>query len=510
MGRTRTAMGRTNTGRTTPQPEGAVQAAMQPKANPQRSQTDTQSESSAKILLMRKPGVVDKERESKSPSPKKSPARESGHVHNSPPPFVYDTPRSSSWVDSNAPPTPDFEEPEKIIASNMLALKRCRHKLNVHAGGAKRFFLDWSADKSGNLSREEMFNGFNDLHLGFTRAQADFLVRAFDADNSNSVEYNEFCQTMEMTDDDILRTVTDMSVIKPPFWIKPKGWKFNPHERQVARETQERIQQRMHQTFGGNPRDIRGAFLAMDKERAGFLSREDFVRGFEKIGVVVSDAELDLLLATMDNKDQRHRIPFTMFVKNFESQPAGSFNPFKPTEKMIGTDHVTQEQLNNTGAPEMVKKRWSDKYGRDPRYRVSFPEVYNAKLRAESCPPDFSDRPGLEMVDEWRHLARKTIGKEIMTLKSNKPIPPQDSAQYRMRSTRMSQALPPVETPESGSGRRRDMDGFRGPGAMSPFGQKTKEDLMRERQSRFREKSRAARRDLEKSRAASSLSQSFA
>ena len=97
-----------------------------------------------------------------------------------------------------------------------------------------------------------------------------------------------------------------------------------------------------------------------------------------------------------------------------------------------------------------------------------------------------------------------------MTLKSNKPIPPQDSAQYRMRSTRMSQALPPVETPESGSGRRRDMDGFRGPGAMSPFGQKTKEDLMRERESRFREKSRAARRDLEKSRAASSLSQSFA
>ena len=96
MGRTRTAMGRTNTGRTTPHSEGAGQAAMQPKVSPQRSQTDTQAESSAKLLLLRKLGVVDKERESKSPSPKKSPARESGRVQNSPPPFVYDTPRSSS------------------------------------------------------------------------------------------------------------------------------------------------------------------------------------------------------------------------------------------------------------------------------------------------------------------------------------------------------------------------------------------------------------------------------
>jgi hypothetical protein len=30
------------------------------------------------------------------------------------------------------------------------------------------------------------------------------------------------------------------------------------------------------------------------------------------------------------------------------------------------------------------------------------------------------------MIDAWRH-AGKTIGKEIMTLKSNKPIPPADS-----------------------------------------------------------------------------------
>jgi len=369
--------------------------------------------------------------------------------------FYYDTPRSASWVDDNAPPTPDFDEPEKVIESNMTALKRCRHKLNVHQGGAKKFFLGWNTEHDGNLSRQEMFDGFNHLHLGFTPAQADFLVRAFDADMSNSVEYHEFCQTMEMSDDDILKTVGAMSVIKPPPWIKPKGWKFTPHEQEKIKKTQANIQERMHQTFGGNPRDIRDAFLYMDKQRSGVLNRDDFVKTFKRIGVEVKPADLNLLLASLDNEAQKHNIPYTNFVKNFESQPAGSFNPFFPTDRIPGTEVVTRDQLENTGAPKSVQRKWSDSYGRDPRYRssvplsrnaaltcvvpcfsrpdswsccfrVSFPEVYRAKLRPGSCPPDYSDNPDFELVDEWRQSG-KTIGREISTLKANKPIPPQDS-----------------------------------------------------------------------------------
>ena len=58
--------------------------------------------------------------------------------------------------------------------------------------------------------------------------------------------------------------------------------------------------------------------------------------------------------------------------------------------------------------------------------RISFPEVYKAKLRPGSCPPDYSDNPDFELVDEWRQRG-KTIGREISTLKANKPIPPHDS-----------------------------------------------------------------------------------
>jgi len=131
----------------------------------------------------------------------------------------------------------------------------------------------------------------------------------------------------------------------------------------------------MHQTFGGNPRDIRDAFLNMDKDRSGFLSKEDFIKAFDRIGVSVKHSELDLLLSSVDNEQQNHKIPYTNFVKNFESQPVGRFNPFFSTEKIPGTENVTREQLESTGAPMSLQQKWSDSYGRDPRYRspIYFP-----------------------------------------------------------------------------------------------------------------------------------------
>jgi Ca2+-binding EF-hand superfamily protein len=483
MGRTRTAMGQTNISRRSDS-GGQGNDAGGSGRSPTQSQIRARdvSEGFAKG----------------SPSKASSPARKSESGGNA---FTYDTPKGSDWVDVNAPPTPDFDQPEKVIASNMLALKRCRHKLNVFKGGAKKYFLGWNTTGNGSLTREQMFKGFENLHLGFTQAQADFLVRAFDLDNSNSVEYHEFCHTMEMSDDDILKAVGSMSVIKPPPWIKPKGWKFNPHEERVARNVQQNIQERLHQTFGGNPRDIRNAFLTMDRERAGSLSKDDFVRGFDRIGVSVKPEQLDLLLASIDNKAQDHKVPYTTFVKNFESQPVGSFNPFEPTEKIPGTEFVSREQLETTGAPLAVQRKWNDSFGRDPRYRVSFPEVYRAKLRPESCPPDFSDNPDFELVDEWRQ-GGKTIGREISTLRSNKPIPPQESAQYRMRASRLGMTLPPVSSPGQGqtsqSGRDTSM--------MSPFGNKTKNDLVRDREMRFRKKQQIMYETQARSRATSALS----
>ena len=35
--------------------------------------------------------------------------------------------------------------------------------------------------------------------------QVNFLVRAFDMDKSNSVDYSEFCKTMDLTDSELVR-----------------------------------------------------------------------------------------------------------------------------------------------------------------------------------------------------------------------------------------------------------------------------------------------------------------
>ena len=47
----------------------------------------------------------------------------------------------------------------------------------------------------------------------------------------------------------------------------------------------------------------------------------------------------------------------------------GSVNPFSLTEKITGTEKVTQKQLDETGAPMAVRRKWSDSYDdRDPSH----------------------------------------------------------------------------------------------------------------------------------------------
>jgi hypothetical protein len=48
---------------------------------------------------------------------------------------------------------------------------------------------------------------FDSLRLGFSPAQIDFLVEVFDRDNSCSVEYGEFCSTMDLTDNEMIGAV---------------------------------------------------------------------------------------------------------------------------------------------------------------------------------------------------------------------------------------------------------------------------------------------------------------
>mmetsp|Transcript_10447 Transcript_10447/g.34884 ORF Transcript_10447/g.34884 Transcript_10447/m.34884 type:complete len:230 (+) Transcript_10447:689-1378(+) len=228
-------------------------------------------------------------------------------------------------------PAPDFEMNDKVIESNLIALKRTRHKLNVHRGGAKRFFQMWGTNKNGRLSRAEMFEGFKSLNLGFSDAQADFLVRAFDKDASDSVEYHEFCEMMEFPDDQLNSEVMSNSLLNPEKAVYPDGWQFTPIEKKKAKDLQSRLRDRIHQVFGNNPRNIREAFLSMDKERAGFLTKEDLKEFVAHMGIKDLDENLEIMLACNLVPDAANTpgpgISYNKFVRFFEPEPVGSFNP---------------------------------------------------------------------------------------------------------------------------------------------------------------------------------------
>lgn len=56
------------------------------------------------------------------------------------------------------------------------------------------------------------FCSFDSLNLDFTPTQIDFLVDAIDSDGSKSIEYGEWCQTMELTDTEMIGQLESLGI----------------------------------------------------------------------------------------------------------------------------------------------------------------------------------------------------------------------------------------------------------------------------------------------------------
>ncbi|KAJ1493141.1 hypothetical protein T484DRAFT_1769305 [Baffinella frigidus] len=330
------------------------------------------------------------------------------------------------------PPTAPVGSEDENLESNLLALKRCRHKLNIYAGGAKRYFMSWSGNRDGQLDREELRKGFDAMNLGFDQNQVNFLVRAFDADKSNSVDFSEFCKTMELTDSELVSTVcNDSTNAQPkwmlpdtvstvchesmnaqPKWMLPEKWHFTSQDTGKIDKLKLDLQNRLHLNYGSDPMAMRRA------QRCGMVTRGDLIHSFAALGLQVPDKDVEMFMSAMCDKKQEGGIPphdvemfmsamcdkkeeggirYRSFLKYFEPGPVGSFNPFRPELPIDGsrpgaakTSAEDVEEANGSNSlsaecpgaaktsaedVEEVKDVWQGCFGRDSRYRVVFPHL---------------------------------------------------------------------------------------------------------------------------------------
>mmetsp|Transcript_10449 Transcript_10449/g.34892 ORF Transcript_10449/g.34892 Transcript_10449/m.34892 type:complete len:306 (+) Transcript_10449:661-1578(+) len=295
---------------------------------------------------------------------------------------------------------------------------------------------------------------------------------------------------MEFPDDQLNSEVMSNSLLNPEKAVYPDGWQFTPIEKKKAKDLQSRLRDRIHQVFGNNPRNIREAFLSMDKERAGFLTKEDLKEFVAHMGIKDLDENLEIMLACNLVPDAANTpgpgISYNKFVRFFEPEPVGSFNPFNPGVKIPGLEAAPKPLLTESQAPPEMMLKWSNSYGRDRRYCSVFPDVYTSPLRPGSCPPDFSDNKDFDQIWEWKKFG-KIVGRELNSLKPSKPIPPKDSAGYSLRP-RFHMQSNELSLERMGS---PDLTSTSPPHKLRMT--KSRSDLVSEREARFQEKSKILR-----------------
>jgi len=373
------------------------------------------------------------------------------------------------------------------LAGNLAALMRCRLKLCVHNGGVKRYFREFNRKKDGRLTSQDMAAGFASLELGFTPPQVRFLVDAFDLDGSGGVDYSEFCKTMELTDTEMVEQVIKHSQKTRPSWMLPQKWHFTPVQRDKAETIRRAVKDRLQNTFGGEPKGMRRAFLFLDNDRAGVLDKRDFKVSMKRVGLNLQDEELDMLLAYYDNHRQEGGISYKAFLECFEPEAVGKFNPFKPNEPLgVGDQADLEEKHSFPIEKEQVGQQWNNSFGRDHRTKSVLRDFYHNQIQVQEKPLDFSDRPDVVDFEDWK-TGGKIIGRYNPNPQSRRGTPSSPTRGGTIANA-LSQARSQVI--ETSPSRRRTAD------SRDVSMRLSKDELVHDRSMRFKQRTQELRQSM--------------
>lgn len=173
---------------------------------------------------------------------------------------------------------------EVDVAKGLHNLAITRQKINESVGGIRKYFRKFNTNKNGILTRDELHDGFHRLGMGLTHEDINFLVNSFDLDGSNDIEYNEFAQTLALSDPEMVTKVLAYNAKHIPEWQKPKHWQFTPADQSKAEELRTTIRERLWASYGADPMAMRKAFLDLDSDRAGVLDKNDMAHSLKKVG----------------------------------------------------------------------------------------------------------------------------------------------------------------------------------------------------------------------------------
>jgi len=231
----------------------------------------------------------------------------------------------------------------RALSDNKAVLLEAFEALDPKKTGVlkKRDFVDGlkAVDKSCRLNIPRIL--FDDM---CQEAATMFAPEKDLVDPQDIVYYKDFVYALEKPPTNLHQTMEHAFESSQPaarmarttrFIERPRqGNDFSILERMKAHVIQNDLRTLLALRRGLDPGSgTRETFLRLDADRDGVIGKEDLRQNLMELGMVLNDDSMELILSYCD-VTKKGGIDFMSFVKSFEANGRGWFNPFNPHKRL--------------------------------------------------------------------------------------------------------------------------------------------------------------------------------
>jgi len=180
-------------------------------------------------------------------------------------------------------------------------LKLIAEKVEAKSRNIAVTFRNFDEDKSGSVDYDEFRKGL--MHLGVEMSDSDFanLLAIVDNDKSGCINYQEFVEDLKHVDEQMGGFMGDpqsqkknaaarVSIVEPaPIVQAAPGRSSGTILHQIADKVEQKA------------KNIRVVFRNFDEDKSGSVDYQEFRKGLEHIGIILTDVDFQTLLDVVDN-----------------------------------------------------------------------------------------------------------------------------------------------------------------------------------------------------------------
>jgi Ca2+-binding EF-hand superfamily protein len=258
--------------------------------------------------------------------------------------------RQGSEDKPQSPPmdAPANPAPQADTAGAAKMLQLIAEKVEAKSRNIAVTFRNFDEDKSGSVDYDEFRKGL--MHLGVEMTDSDFakLLAVVDNDKSGCINYQEFVEDLKQVDEQTGGFMGDPQAQKKQARVSIEP---APIVQAAPGRSSRSILQQIADKVEQKSKNIRVVFRNFDEDKSGSVDYQEFRKGLEHIGIILTDVDFQTLLNVVDN-DNSGTIDYNEFVedlKHVDEQTGGFFGAPGAQQAAVAAP-TAQPRANNSAA----------------------------------------------------------------------------------------------------------------------------------------------------------------